>query len=180
MTGMGAIVSGRRWYARCMAGLALLIVGGVLGGCQTAAQNTALSDSSMKMEDPQFYPSDNGLRQGKIYFQNGQYGLAEASFRKAVEAEPKDTEAWIGLAASLDQLRRFDLADKAYGHVLVLGKNNVIVLNNAGYSNLLRGNVPLARKFLLRAYELEPDNPYVLNNLQLLGESGKTIKRAAL
>lgn len=162
--------------------LALVAVGVLLAGCaqNPMAQNTALKDSSMQMEDPQFYPSDNPLRNGKVAFQNGQYGLAEQNFRKAVELEPKDTEAWLGLAASLDQLRRFDLADKAYEHVWVLGKNNVIVLNNAGYSNLLRGNLPAARKFLLRAYEIDPTNPYVINNIALLNESGKTIKRANL
>ena len=51
------------------------------------------------------------------------------------------------------------------------------MLNNAGYSQLLRGDLPSARRFLLRAYELEPDNPYIQNNLKLLGESEKRVKR---
>jgi Flp pilus assembly protein TadD len=37
------------------------------------------------------------------------YGLAEKHFRRAVETHPRDAEG-IGLAASYDRLRRFDLA----------------------------------------------------------------------
>ena len=37
-----------------------------------------------------------------------------------------------------------------------------------------------ARRFLLKAYELEPENPYIANNLQLLGESEKSVKRVNL
>jgi len=131
----------------------------------------------MKMEDPQFYPSDDYIRKAKVYFRNENYGLAAQSYQKAVEVTPKDAEAWLGLAASYDHLRRFDLADKAYERVLQLGAKNATILNNAGYSQLLRGDLQSARRFLLKAYELEPDNPYIQNNLKLLGETEKTVKR---
>jgi len=152
----------------------------LLAACQPSAENRLLSGSGMTTEDPSFYPSDPYVRQGKIQFQNGDYGLAEVNFRKAVETAPRDTEAWLGLAASYDQLRRFDLADKAYERALSLGVNRPIVLNNMGYSQLLRGNTPAARRLILQAYDLEPANPYILNNLALLGETGKNIKRTTL
>ena len=44
----------------------------------------------------------------------GNYGLAEENYRKAVELGPRDLDAWLGLAASYDRLKRFDLADRAY------------------------------------------------------------------
>ena len=134
----------------------------------------------MKMEDPQFYPSDNFLRTAKVSFHNGDYGLAEINYRKAVELEPKDLEAWLGLAATYDQLRRFDLADGAYQKVLMLAPANATVYNNAGYSQLLRGDIKRARFFLLKAYDLDPNNPYIANNIVLLGQSGKSIKRDLL
>ena len=134
----------------------------------------------MTLEDPKYFPSDEYVRMAKVHFRNGDFGLAEEKFRKAVEVTPKDAEAWLGLAASYDQLRRFDLADKAYDHVLQLASNNAIILNNAGYSQLMRGNIEGARRFLLRAYDIDPDNPYIVNNLALLGESKKTVKRVAL
>lgn len=152
----------------------------VLAACQPSAENRLLNESGMTMEDPYFYPSDGYIRTAKVHFRNGDYGLAEKSFRKAVEVTPKDAEAWLGLAASYDQLRRFDLADNAYKRVLVLGADNPIILNNAGYSQLLRGNIEGARRFLLKAYELDPENPYIVNNIALLGESGKTVRRESL
>jgi Flp pilus assembly protein TadD len=114
---------------------------------------------------------------GKVYFRNESYGNAAQSFQKAVEVTPNDAEAWLGLAASYDRLRRFDLADKAYERALKLGANNAAMLNNAGYSQLLRGNLASARRLLLRAYEIEPNNPYIQNNLKLLGESERSVKR---
>ena len=134
----------------------------------------------MTMEDAKFYPSDEYIRMAKVNFRNGDYGLAERNYRKAVEVTPKDAEAWLGLAASYDRLRRFDLADNAFEKVLQLGYNNAVVLNNAGYSQLLRGDLKSARRFLLKAYELEPENPYIVNNIALLGESEKSVKRVDL
>ena len=131
-----------------------------------------------KVEDAAFFPSDDYTRMGKVYFRNESYGLAAQSFQKAVEVTPKDAEAWLGLAASYDHLRRFDLADQAYAKVLQLGADNAAILNTAGYSQLLRGDLKSARRFLLRAYELEPSNPYIQNNLKLLGESEKSVKRS--
>jgi Flp pilus assembly protein TadD len=160
--------------------ITISLLSALVAGCQPSAENRLLAESGQKMEDPKFYPSDDYLRMGKVHFRNGDYGLAEEKFRKAVEVTPKDAEAWLVLAASYDQLRRFDLADRAYDKVLVLASDNAVILNNAGYSQLMRGNIEGARRFLLRAYELDPTNPYIVNNLALLGESKKTVKRVNL
>jgi Flp pilus assembly protein TadD len=159
---------------------ALAAIAGLAAACQPSAENRLLKESGMTMEDPALFPSDGYLRQAKVHFHNADYGLAEVNFRKAVEVSPRDTEAWLGLAASYDQLRRFDLADKAYQRALALGVNRPIILNNMGYSQLMRGDTAAARRLILQAYDLDPDNPYILNNLALLGESGKTIKRTSL
>jgi Flp pilus assembly protein TadD len=149
----------------------------LLAGCQPSAENRQLLPGGMTAEDAQFYPSDNYIRTAKVSFKNGDYGSAALNYQQAVQAAPKDTEAWLGLAASYDQLRRFDLADQAYQHVMVLGKDNPAVLNNAGYSEMLRGNYTSARRFLLRAQQLDPQNPYIQNNLALLNDSERNIKR---
>lgn len=165
--------------ARC---IVLLVLCGGATAC--ASQDNMLlagpnaKQPAPKVEDAAFFPSDDYVRMGKVYFRNESYGLAAQSFQKAVEVTPKDAEAWLGLAASYDRLRRFDLADQAYAKVLQLGADNAAILNNAGYSQLLRGDLKSARRFLLRAYELEPGNPYIQNNLKLLGESEKSVKRS--
>jgi tetratricopeptide (TPR) repeat protein len=62
------------------------------------------------------------LSLGKKYYRSNNYGIAEKHFRRAVESHPRDAEAWLGLAASYDRLRRFDLADRAYGQAVgILG-----------------------------------------------------------
>lgn len=124
-----------------------------------------------------YHASDNLLTDAKQNFREGRFGLAEKSYRKAVELSPRDAEAWIGLAASYDRMRRFDLADRAYDQAIRLVGRTPMMLNNLGYSQLLRGDLRKARKYFLAAYEAEPDSDIIRNNLELLNESGKRIVR---
>ena len=64
-------------------------------------------------------PKDD-LSLGKQHFRQENYGLAEHYFRRAAESHPRDAEAWIGLAAAYDRLRRFDLADRAYKQAIAI------------------------------------------------------------
>jgi Flp pilus assembly protein TadD len=94
-----------------------------------------------------------------------------------VEKAPEDATAWVGLAASYDRLGRFDLADRAYASAIRLTGATVQILNNQGYSYMLRGDLRNARRKFLKAYELEPYNPTILNNLALLNSSGRFVRR---
>jgi Flp pilus assembly protein TadD len=111
------------------------------------------------------------------HFGRGAYGTASRYFRDAVEKAPKDATAWVGLAASYDRIRRFDLADQAYRQAIKLAGETLSLLNNQGYSYMLRGDLARARAKFLKAYELAPDNPVVLNNLELLNTSYRYIQR---
>jgi tetratricopeptide (TPR) repeat protein len=115
-------------------------------------------------------PNDD-VSLAKKYFRQGSYGLAERQFRKAVELYPKDAEAWLGLAASYDWLRRFDLADRAYRQAIRLAGATPEILNNQGFSYLLRGDHARARSILLAAQAKDPASPYIQNNLLLLEQS---------
>jgi Flp pilus assembly protein TadD len=115
-------------------------------------------------------PNDD-LSLGKKHYRQNSFGLAEQHFRRAVEKGPKSLEAWIGLAASYDKLRRFDLADRAYAQAVKLGGPTPEILNNQGYSYLLRGDRRKARTTLLQAQAKDPGNPYIRNNLELLDQS---------
>jgi Flp pilus assembly protein TadD len=120
-------------------------------------------------------PSDD-LSVGKKYYRQGSYGLAERHFRKSVELRPRDAESWIGLAASYDRLRRFDLADRAYDHAIRLVGSTPEILNNQGFSYMLRGDYARARKTLLAAKAKDPNSPHIASNLQLLDESSRKAK----
>ena len=120
-------------------------------------------------------PNDD-LQLGKRYFRANQFGLAEKSFRSAVEKHPRDAGAWVGLAASYDRLRRFDLADRAYQEAIRIVGRTPEVLNNLGFSYILRGDYGRAQKTLLEARAKAPGNPYIEANLRLLEESGHDAK----
>jgi len=135
--------------------------------------STSPTTSSEAAKVTKFTPSDpnDDISLGKENFREGNYGLAERYFRKAVETGPKDAEAWLGLAAAYDRLRRFDMADRAYDELIKVAGPTPEILNNQGYSYMLRGEFDRAREILLRARAKAPDNPYIRNNLALLDES---------
>jgi Flp pilus assembly protein TadD len=137
--------------------------------------------TTAKLQDPddvKYYRSDEPLRMGIEHFNRGQYGIAERYFRDATEKAPKDPTAWIGLAAAYDRIGRFDLADRAYTYAIRLVGETTEILNNQGYSYMLRGDLVNARRKFLKAYEREPGNPTIANNLQLLNSSSRFIQRA--
>jgi Flp pilus assembly protein TadD len=118
---------------------------------------------------PRFYPGDEWTRAGRAHFVHGDYGLAEVNFRRAVEATPFNGAAWLGLAASYDHMKRFDLADRAYRRATRLSGETYLILNNRGYSYALRGDLRRARRFLLRASQLAPSDMTIQNNLAIVG-----------
>jgi tetratricopeptide (TPR) repeat protein len=133
-----------------------------------------LSQPGLLGDDP-----NDDLQLGKKYFRANNFGLAEKSFRAAVEKHPRDAEAWVGLAAAYDRLRRFDLADRAYAEAIRIVGPTPEILNNQGFSYMLRGDYARAHKKLEQAQAKDPANPYVQANMQLLEESyhgGKSVQ----
>lgn len=144
-----------------------------LGGCVMGRDRGIASRDPFAGLPPasRLDPSQEALIKAQIHFRNEDYGLAEQYFRKAVEQNPNNGDAWVGLAASYDRLRRFDLAERAYRVVIQKVGYTVTVQNNLGYHFYLRGRLAEARKHFDAAHAMEPDNPYVLNNLKLIDQS---------
>lgn len=139
------------------------------------------SSRAAKATAPGLLGSDpyDELNLGKKQYRANNFGLAEKHFRLAVEKHPRDAEAWLGLAASYDRLRRFDLADRAYAQAVGILGPTVEILNNQGYSYMLRGDYKRAHATLTAALRKDPKNKYVQNNIRLLEESyrkGKSIE----
>jgi Flp pilus assembly protein TadD len=150
----------------------------------TTLTNAQLADadstSSIQLPDrvPTALPGEDpkdDLVLGKRHFRDANYGLAEVHFRRAAESPQPEArraaEAWLGLAASYDHLRRFELADRAYEQAYRILGPTPELLNNHGYSYLIRGDLPRAREKLLAARAKDPDSPYILRNLSLLKQS---------
>lgn len=115
-------------------------------------------------------PADD-IKLGKKHYREQNFGLAERHFRRAVEAAPQNAEAWMGLAASYDKLRRFDLADRAYSQAIAIRGATPELLNNQGYSYILRGDYKNARVKLAAAKAKDPNSKYIQNNIDLLDDS---------
>jgi tetratricopeptide (TPR) repeat protein len=120
-------------------------------------------------------PHDD-LTIAKRYFRQGSYALAERHFRRAVELHPRDAESWVGLAASYDRLKRFELADRAYAQAGKLIGSTPELMNNQGFSYMLRGDYRRARDILLAARAKDPKSPYIANNLRLLDAAQRKAK----
>lgn len=122
------------------------------------------------LQDHSIPESEKKIAEAKLQFSEGNYGKAVDAYSKTVEVDPSNPDAWLGLAASYDQVRRFDQADKAYEKVQQLVGPTPKVLNNIGYSFLLRGNLEQSRETLVAARKGDPENPYILNNIDILNE----------
>jgi Tfp pilus assembly protein PilF len=162
------------------AGTAAVVVIG-LAGCQPTATPNPVPNAvtGQNPADVKYYPSDEPVRLGMQRFQEGNFGLAQQYFQDAVEKTPKDPTAWVGLAASYDRIGRFDLADKSYGAAVKLVGHTPSILNNEGYSYMLRGNLKNARAKFEAALRLDPGNATATNNLALLNQSYGFVERAS-
>jgi len=159
-----------------LAALTLLVTGCQQTGLTpTPIVNTVVGQSP---EDIKYYRSDEPVVVGIQRFYEGNFGLSQRYFQDAVEKAPKDATAWVGLGASYDRLGRFDLADLSYAEATKLVGATASVLNNEGYSYMLRGDLNKARGKFEAALKLNPTNPTTVNNLALLNSSAKFIKRA--
>ena len=117
------------------------------------------------------YSAESALAEARGHFRNNDFGHSAALYKRVVELTPKNPEGYIGLGASYDRLRRFDLADRVYASLLALSGATAQYYNNLGYSNLLRGNLPAASKNFHQAQKLAPDSIVIRNNLQLLADA---------
>ena len=118
-------------------------------------------------------PSASEVQTASRYFKEGAYGNASKHFRIAVEKEPGNPDAWLGLAASYDRLRRFDLADRAYSSARKLKGDTAEIMNNIGYSYLLRGELGRARQFMSAAYQRNASDPRIISNIETIIDRGR-------
>jgi Flp pilus assembly protein TadD len=142
-----------------------------LAGCESLEATNGEDDLTARITDTSSFgtaPELVWIEKAKENYKNGNYGLSERYYRRAIEERHNNAEAWLGLAASYDRLKRFDLAERAYDQLIQIAGHTPTVLNNLAYHHMLRGDFKTARLTLEKASAKAPDNPYVKRNLQLL------------
>lgn len=150
--------------------LAAILAAG-LAGCESLEAVDGEDDLTASITDTSSFgtaPELVWIEKAKENYKNGNYGLSERYYRRAIEERHNNAEAWLGLAASYDRLKRFDLAERAYDQLIQIAGHTPTVLNNLAYHHMLRGDFKTARLTLMKASEKDPGNRYVKRNLQLL------------
>ncbi len=122
------------------------------------------------------YTAERALAEARAHFRNNDFGHSAAFYKRVVELSPKDPEGYVGLGASYDRLRRFDLSDRVYAALFALGGGTAQYHNNVGYSHMLRGDLKTALTHLRKAEALAPGNAVVGNNLQILARTAATTR----
>ncbi len=117
------------------------------------------------------YTAQGALVEARRHFRNNDFGHSAALYKRVVELTPENPEGYVGLGASYDRLRRFDLADRVYASLFKLTGGTAQYYNNLGYSYMLRGNLSAAFTNFREAKRLAPDSLVVNNNLQLLADA---------
>lgn len=167
----------------------LLSASAVLSACQLASVKinsaetrdlSSFGDTAQTIStvpDSEFYPTNELIREANKQFKERNFGKSYALFKKSVEIFPKDPTAWLGFAASADHIGRFDISDESYKILSRMIPRRIEYLNNLGYSYLLRGDLKKARRYFLKAFEVDPANEFTANNLELLRNSVEFAKR---
>jgi Flp pilus assembly protein TadD len=153
---------------KCSIKLTLVAATILLAGCQSMDSSGQSRLGEANAADEQYVSTDQPQRVGSEQFARGNYALAERYFQTAVERTPQDGDSWVGLAASYDQLGRFDLADRAYERAARIKGNTSQLLNNRGYSYLLRGDAARANVLFRQALSSSPDDAIINNNIAIL------------
>lgn len=111
-------------------------------------------------------PGIHSLR-GLILAAMGEFGQADESFRRALQADARDGDAIHNYGWFLCQQRRFDEADAQFRSALALPQypDAVRTLLAQGVCHARAGRWPDAELALSRSYELDPSNPVTAYNL---------------
>ena len=158
--------------------IAMAMIALPLVGCSSTGMSTfgAFGDSALQaneLPNVASYDAAHALIDARAHFLINDFGYSAALYKRYVELTQNDPEGYVGLAASYDRLRRFDLADRAYASLYRLTGGTVQYYNNLGYSHMLRGDMAAALTNLRKANQLDPKNLTVANNLRMLANSAK-------
>ncbi|WP_300974531.1 tetratricopeptide repeat protein [Sphingomonas sp. LHG3406-1] len=106
-------------------------------------------------------------RAGLAALQAGDVEGAVAYLDRAGEQRGASWRVWNARGIAADRQKDWPAADKAYGKGLALRPESAVLLNNAGWSLLLRGRWSEAAERLSRAAALEPSDTRIQANAEL-------------
>lgn len=104
---------------------------------------------------------------GLIYGNLGDHQLAEESFRRAMQLDPKDADVMQNFGWYLCQRERYAEADALFSRALTVPQyqDTTRTLLSQGVCLARAGKIDDAERTLVRAYALDPRNPAIAVNL---------------
>ncbi len=127
--------------------------------------------------DPNYAPAYN-LR-GLVYMQMSEPALAEASFNRAIQLNPRDADAMHNLGWMWCQQGRLAPSLEQFGRALAVTgyANTARTWMAQGVCQVRAGMNAEAEKSLMRAFELDASNPITMYNLaRLLLQRGDALR----
>ena len=127
---------------------------------------TALDQVKLAIQaDPNIADAHN-LR-GLIYASLGDDRLAEESFRRALQINPRDGDAMQNFGWYLCQQKRYAEANLQFNQALTVSqyRDGARTMLTQGVCHAFAGNLPEAERSLVRSYEADPGNPATAVNL---------------
>lgn len=127
---------------------------------------TALEQVRLALAVDPTYGDAYSLR-GLIYAALGDPGLAEESFRRAMQINPRDADAMHNLGWTFCQQQRYAEAHDWFvrANAVPQYRGQMRTLLAMGVCQARSGDLAAAEASLVRAYEFEPGNPVTATNL---------------
>jgi Flp pilus assembly protein TadD len=148
--------------------VATLVLSALLSACTSDGSLPDPDVAGANYEHVRVPPSKDPRSSARASFARGDYPSAARYYEQVLAGAPGDREATLGSAAALDEIGRFDLADRYYTAAASTMSSDPAYLNNRGYSYFLRGNLAEAGRYFDSASRLDPHNPQIRGNLALL------------
>jgi type IV pilus assembly protein PilF len=137
--------------------------------------DTALDEVTQALAADPDYAEAYNLR-GLIYAALGDARQADESFQRALQLRPDDADTMHNYGWFLCQERRYDQAQAQFTRALAQPqyRAQTRTLLAQGVCQARAGQLPMAERTLMRAYELDPSNPVTAVNLaEVLYRSGE-------
>lgn len=128
--------------------------------------NTALEQVQIAITSDPNYGEAYNLR-GLIYSALGEQALAEESFRRALQINPRDGDAMHNYAWHLCQQKRYPESFALFGQALAMPqyRGAARTLLAQGVCQAHAGQLAEAEASLTRSYELDPTSPFTATDL---------------
>jgi len=151
------------------------------GQVNAANAATAKAAQSVLEDDPlslRHMPSQLGpevhVRAARVFETRNRFDEALESYGKALESQPTDLGAIVGIARLHDRLGHFDESNRWYQHAVALHPSVAAVHNDFGLCLARQGNLPRAIEVMQQAVRLDPRQALYRNNIaKMLVQGGR-------